>query len=117
MTHGICYLVGAGPGDPMLLTLKGRECLGMADVVVYDYLSNPVFLGYAKGGAEIFCAGKKAGRHTLSQPEINALLVERTKQGKTVVRLKGGIRFCSGGAARKPLPWRRPGVRSRSFPG
>ncbi|MEI8388096.1 MAG: uroporphyrinogen-III C-methyltransferase [Verrucomicrobiota bacterium] len=96
MTHGICYLVGAGPGDPLLLTLKGRECLGIADVVVYDHLSNPVFLGYAKEGAEILYAGKKAGKHTLAQTEINALLVEKTKSGKTVVRLKGGDPFLFG---------------------
>ena len=96
MTHGICYLVGAGPGDPLLLTLKGRECLGIADVVVYDHLSNPVFLGYAKEGAEILYAGKKAGKHTFAQAEINALLVDKTKSGKTVVRLKGGDPFLFG---------------------
>jgi len=96
MTHGICYLVGAGPGDPLLLTLKGRHCLGIADVVVYDYLSNPVFLEWAKEGAEVVYAGKKAGDHTLSQAEINALLVEKTKAGKIVVRLKGGDPFLFG---------------------
>lgn len=96
MTHGICYLVGAGPGDPLLLTLKGRHCLGIADVVVYDYLSNPVFLEWAKEGAEVVYAGKKAGAHTLSQAEINALLVEKTKAGKIVVRLKGGDPFLFG---------------------
>lgn len=96
MTHGICYLVGAGPGDPLLLTLKGRQCLEIADVVVYDYLSNPVLLEYAKEGAETLFAGKKAGKHTLSQPDINALLVEKTKSGKVVVRLKGGDPFLFG---------------------
>ncbi len=96
MTHGICYLVGAGPGDPLLLTLKGRHCLEIADVVVYDYLSNPVFLEWAKEGAEVVYAGKKAGDHTLSQAEINALLVEKTKAGKIVVRLKGGDPFLFG---------------------
>ncbi|MCX6968672.1 MAG: uroporphyrinogen-III C-methyltransferase [Verrucomicrobia bacterium] len=96
MTHGICYLVGAGPGDPLLLTLKGRQCLGIADVVVYDYLSNPAFLKYAKEGAEILYAGKTAGTHTLPQQEINALLVEKTKAGKVVVRLKGGDPFLFG---------------------
>lgn len=96
MTHGICYLVGAGPGDPLLLTLKGRQCLEAADVIVYDYLSNPVLLEYAKEGAEILYAGKKAGTHTLPQAEINALLVEKTKSGKTVVRLKGGDPFLFG---------------------
>jgi len=117
MIHGICYLVGAGPGDPMLLTLKGRECLGIADVVVYDYLSNPVFLGYVKEGAEILCAGKKAGRHTLSQPEINALLVERTKSGKTVVRLKGGDPFLFGRGGEEAVALAEAGCAFEVVPG
>ena len=117
MTHGICYLVGAGPGDPMLLTLKGRECLGIADVVVYDYLSNPVFLGYVKEGAEILCAGKKAGRHTLSQPEINALLVERTKSGKAVVRLKGGDPFLFGRGGEEAVALAEAGCAFEVVPG
>ena len=117
MTHGICYLVGAGPGDPMLLTLKGRECLGIADVVVYDYLSNPVLLGHVKEGAEILCAGKKAGRHTLSQPEINALLVERTKQGKTVVRLKGGDPFLFGRGGEEAIALAEAGCAFEVVPG
>ncbi len=96
MTHGICYLVGAGPGDPTLMTLKGRHCLEIAEVVVYDYLSNPEFLEWAKEGAEIVYAGKKAGDHTLTQAEINALLVKKTKAGKTVVRLKGGDPYLFG---------------------
>jgi uroporphyrinogen III methyltransferase/synthase len=90
MTEGICYLVGAGPGDPLLMTLKGRQCLERADVIVYDYLSNPVFLEWAPAGAERIYAGKKTGDHALTQPEINSLLVGRTRAGKTVVRLKGG---------------------------
>ena len=101
----------------MLLTLKGRECLGIADVVVYDYLSNPVFLGYVKEGAEILCAGKKAGRHTLSQPEINALLVERTKQGKTVVRLKGGDPFLFGRGGEEAVALAEAGCAFEVVPG
>ena len=96
MSHGICYLVGAGPGDPLLLTLKGRQCLERADVIVYDYLSNPVFLNFAKPGARLQFAGKKAGQHSLSQAEINALLIGETKSGKTVVRLKGGDPYLFG---------------------
>lgn len=96
MSHGICYLVGAGPGDPLLLTLKGRACLEKADVVVYDYLSNAEFLRFAPPEAEIIYAGKKAGAHTLTQEEINTLLVKHTAAGKTVVRLKGGDPFVFG---------------------
>lgn len=96
MTQGICYLVGAGPGDPMLLTLKGRQCLEKADVIVYDYLSNPFLLGWVKEGAEVVYAGKKTCDHTLAQDEINALLVKKTKEGKSVVRLKGGDPFIFG---------------------
>lgn len=96
MKSGICYLVGAGPGDPGLLTLKGRACIEKADVLVYDYLSNPLFTQWAPEGAEKIYVGKKAGAHTLSQEEINALLVKKTSEGKTVVRLKGGDPFVFG---------------------
>lgn len=96
MKSGICYLTGAGPGDPGLFTLKGRACLERADVVVYDYLCNPALLNFAPDTAERIYVGKKAGAHTLSQEEINSLLVEKTKAGKTVVRLKGGDPFLFG---------------------
>ncbi|MFY8215540.1 MAG: uroporphyrinogen-III C-methyltransferase, partial [Chthoniobacterales bacterium] len=75
---GVCYLVGAGPGDPGLLTLRGRDCLLKADVVVYDYLSNPEFLRIAPDAAESIYVGKKAGAHTMKQDDINALLVRLT---------------------------------------
>ncbi len=96
MKKGKVYLVGAGPGDPGLLTIKGRECLSRADVVIYDFLANPVFLGYARKGAEVIYVGKQGGRHTASQEEINTLVVEHARQGKTVVRLKGGDPFIFG---------------------
>ena len=96
MKHGICYLVGAGPGDPGLLTIKGRACLERAEVVVYDYLCNPALLKWAPESAEKLYVGKKAGAHTLSQEEINALLVEKARAGKIVVRLKGGDPFLFG---------------------
>jgi len=101
----------------MLLTLKGRDCLGVADVIVYDYLSNPVYLGYAKEGAEILYAGKTAGRHTLAQPEINALLVEKTKQGKTVVRLKGGDPFLFGRGGEEAVALAEAGCAFEVVPG
>jgi uroporphyrinogen III methyltransferase/synthase len=96
MTSGICYLVGAGPGDPGLLTLRGKACLEQAQVVVYDYLSNPELLRHAPEAAEKIYVGKKAGAHTLTQDGINALLVEKTSAGKIVVRLKGGDPFIFG---------------------
>ncbi len=96
MKKGFCHLVGAGPGDPLLLTLKGRDCLAKADVVVYDYLSNPALLEWAPETAEKIYVGKKAGAHTLTQDEINALLVEKTHEGKIVVRLKGGDPYIFG---------------------
>lgn len=95
-TNGICILAGAGPGDLGLVTLRARECVGQADVVVYDYLCNPEILKWAPAAAELIYAGKKAGAHTLSQEEINATLVEKTRAGKRVVRLKGGDPFLFG---------------------
>lgn len=94
--RGICYLAGAGPGDLGLVTLRAREVVEQAQVIVYDYLCNPGILDWAPPGAEIIFAGKKPGAHTLAQDEINALLVERTRAGKRVVRLKGGDPFVFG---------------------
>ncbi len=93
---GICYLAGAGPGDLGLVTLRVRELVGEADVIVYDYLCNAEMLAWARPDAEIIYAGKKAGSHTLKQEEINALLVQKTKAGNRVLRLKGGDPFLFG---------------------
>ncbi len=93
---GTVFLVGAGPGDPGLLTLAGRAALARADVVVYDRLAHPSLLGHAPERAERIFVGKEAQRHALPQPEINALLAERAQSGKTVVRLKGGDPFVFG---------------------
>jgi uroporphyrinogen III methyltransferase / synthase len=93
---GKCFLVGAGPGDLGLVTLRAKELVGQAEVIVYDYLCNPEMLRWAPETAERVYAGKKAGEHTLSQEEINALLVDRTRAGKRVVRLKGGDPFVFG---------------------
>src|SRR5581483_3737065 len=91
VASGTVYLVGAGPGDPGCLTLRGRDCLGRADVVVYDYLANPELLRHAPARAERVFAGKHGrGPRLLEQDEINRLLVERARAGQTVVRLKGG---------------------------
>jgi uroporphyrinogen III methyltransferase/synthase len=96
---GKCYLVGAGPGDLGLVTLRARELIGSADVIVYDALCNPDTLAWASDEAEIIYVGKRAGEHTLSQDEINALLVEKARVGKRVVRLKGGDPFIFGRGA------------------
>lgn len=93
---GIAYLIGAGPGDPGLLTLRGRECIEMADVVIYDYLADESLLQWAKSEAEFIYAGKQAGNHALTQAEINALLVKLVGEGKVVARLKGGDPFVFG---------------------
>ncbi len=90
------YLVGAGPGDPGLITIKGRQCIENADVIIYDYLASPTLLNYAQNQAEIIYVGKKGGDHTLSQDKINALIVEKARAGSTVCRLKGGDPFIFG---------------------
>jgi len=95
---GACYLVGAGPGDPGLLTLRGRECLEQADVVIYDYLANPELLRHARPEAERIYAGKTSGRHAMKQEETNALLLAKAREGKRVVRLKGATRMSSDAA-------------------
>ena len=93
---GCVYLVGGGPGDPGLITLKGLECLRHADVVLYDRLIDPQLLKHAPRNAEIIYVGKGARDHALTQDEINALLVRKAQAGKTVVRLKGGDPFVFG---------------------
>jgi len=87
---GRVILVGAGPGDPELITVKGLKALKEADVVVYDRLVSRKLLEYIKDGAELIYAGKEPGKHTLTQEEINQILVDKAMQGLTVVRLKGG---------------------------
>ena len=94
---GRVYLVGAGPGDPGLLTLRGRRCLAAADVVVYDYLANPELLRFARPDARrVFCGKHGGTARPLSQDEINALLVQHARAGRAVVRLKGGDPFIFG---------------------
>ncbi|MEE8397990.1 MAG: uroporphyrinogen-III C-methyltransferase [Desulfobacterales bacterium] len=94
--NGKVYLIGAGPGDPGLITVKGLACIQQADVVIYDYLAAPTLLAHATGEAEIIYVGKKGSDHTLSQDGINALIVEKAMQGKVVARLKGGDPFIFG---------------------
>ncbi len=93
---GKVYLIGAGPGDPGLITVKGMRCIQEADVVVYDYLAAPALLRHARKDAEIIYVGKKGGDHTMTQDGINALLAEKGAQGNVVARLKGGDPFIFG---------------------
>lgn len=93
---GKVYLIGAGPGDPGLITVKGLDCIRNADVIIYDYLAAPALLRHARPDAELIYVGKKGGDHTLPQDKINALLVEKGCQGLTVARLKGGDPFIFG---------------------
>jgi uroporphyrinogen III methyltransferase/synthase len=93
---GTVYLIGAGPGDPGLITVKGQELLRRAEVIVYDYLANPVLLDLAPPAAERIYVGKRSGRHHYPQEEITRLLLEKAREGKRVVRLKGGDPFIFG---------------------
>ncbi|MDR2092880.1 MAG: uroporphyrinogen-III C-methyltransferase [Azoarcus sp.] len=93
---GKVWLVGAGPGDPELLTLKAARLISLADAIVYDHLVGDGILALARPGAEIIYAGKEASRHTLPQAQINAMLAALAKRHTTVVRLKGGDPFIFG---------------------
>jgi len=117
MSPGCVYLVGAGPGDPGLLTLRGREVLASADVVIYDHLVPTRLLDYAPASAELIYAGKQAGRHTLSQDQINRLLVEHARKGRSVVRLKGGDPFVFGRGGEEASALAEAGVSFQVVPG
>lgn len=94
--YGTVYLVGAGPGDPKLCTLKAVECIEKADVIVYDRLVHPAILKHARPDAEMIYVGKASSDHTMRQEDINRLLADKAKTGKTVTRLKGGDPFVFG---------------------
>jgi len=111
------YLLGAGPGDPGLLTLKAKRILETADVVVYDYLANKAFLNFCRPEAEILYVGKKGGDHTLPQDKINDLLVEKAKAGKVVARLKGGDPYVFGRGAEEAEELLEAGMDFEIVPG
>ncbi|ARU60126.1 uroporphyrinogen-III C-methyltransferase [Tumebacillus avium] len=114
---GIVYLVGAGPGDPKLITVRGVECIQQADVIAYDRLANPVLLDYAKPGAELIYVGKLPDRHSLPQEEINALLVAKAQEGKVVTRLKGGDPFVFGRGGEEAMELKQHGIPYEIVPG
>ena len=114
---GRVALVGAGPGDPGLLTVKGRDLLAAADVVVYDRLAHPDLLDLAPEGAERIYIGKAYGRHVLEQEELNNLLVFLAAQGKQVVRLKGGDPFVYGRGGEEAEALARAGIPFEIVPG
>ena len=111
------YLTGAGPGDPGLITLKAIECLKKAEVVIYDRLVNPELLKYAPPEAEIIYAGKASKKHSLTQDKINRLIVKKAKEGKTVVRLKGGDPFLFGRGAEEALELAKNKIPFEIIPG
>ena len=111
------YLIGAGPGDAGLLTLKGRDALACADVVVYDALANDSLLGHARPDAERIYVGKVAGNHALPQHEINALLVRKAKEGMVVARLKGGDPYIFGRGGEEAEELLAAGVPFEEVPG
>ncbi|WP_419655964.1 HemD: uroporphyrin-III C-methyltransferase [Desulfosarcina variabilis str. Montpellier] len=114
---GTVFLVGAGPGDPDLITVKGVECIQRADVVVYDYLASPALLSYAAADAQVIYVGKKGGDHTLPQEGINALIVEKAKAGKIVTRLKGGDPFIFGRGGEEAEELEAAGIPFEIVPG
>jgi len=115
--RGIVYLVGAGPGDPELLTLKGRRLLAEADAVVYDHLASPDTLALARPGAEKIFAGKKGGSFGCRQEDIDALLVRLALEGRVVVRLKGGDPFVFGRGGEEAAALAAAGVPFEIVPG
>jgi uroporphyrinogen III methyltransferase / synthase len=114
---GKVFLVGAGPGDPGLITVKGLECIKQADVIIYDFLASEVLLKHASKNSEIIYVGKKGSDHTFSQETINALIVEKAQNGSTVIRLKGGDPFIFGRGGEEAEVLIRAGIPFEIVPG
>jgi uroporphyrinogen III methyltransferase/synthase len=111
------YLVGAGPGDPGLLTLKGKAAIERADCIIYDYLANAELLRFARPEAEKVCVGKHGGGPKVSQDEINQLMISRARQGKTVCRLKGGDPYVFGRGGEEAQELVKAGIPFEVVPG
>ncbi len=117
MNPGTVYLIGAGPGDPGLITVRGRELLETSDVVVYDRLAHPTLLRHARPEAEKVYVGKSSAHHAMKQPDINALLIDRALKGRSVARLKGGDPFVFGRGGEEAEECRAAGVPFEIVPG
>ena len=117
MSKGKVYLIGAGPGDIKLITVKGLECIQKADVIVYDRLANPRLLSYRRQDAELIYVGKSPDRHTMTQDEINKVLVEEGLKGKVVARLKGGDPYVFGRGGEEGEELRKAGIEFEEVPG
>jgi len=116
-SRGFVYLVGAGPADPELITVKGLRCLRAADIVVYDSLVSPDLLEEVRPQAECVYVGKRPGHHCMKQEQINALLVHYAQQGHTIVRLKGGDPFVFGRGGEEALALAQAGISYEIVPG
>src|SRR4029450_3107972 len=114
---GKVYLVGAGPGDPDLLTLKGKNCLEQAEVILYDRLVSAELLGHAVQSAELIYVGKQVGKHCVNQREIEELLIRKAREGKLVVRLKGGDPFLFGRGGEEAIVLSAAGIPFEIVPG
>lgn len=114
---GKAYLVGAGPGDPELITVKGLRCLQQADIILYDRLVNKEILQHAKTGAKLLYCGKKPNAHTVEQEAINEMLVTYARNGYQVVRLKGGDPFVFGRGGEEALHCLKNGIPFEVIPG
>jgi uroporphyrin-III C-methyltransferase len=117
MGMGFVSLIGAGPGDPELITVKGLRRLREAEVVIYDALANDALLGECRAGAELIYAGKRAGQHYRSQEEINALLIAKARAGLRVARLKGGDPFVFGRGGEEAAALAEAGIAWEVVPG
>ncbi|RMD57958.1 MAG: uroporphyrinogen-III C-methyltransferase, partial [Nitrospirae bacterium] len=117
IVSGKVYIVGAGPGDIGLMTIKGLDCISTSDVIVYDFHINAQLLNYARDDAELIYAGKRGGYHAMTQEEINNVLIEKAKEGKSVCRLKGGDPFVFGRGGEEVESLKEAGIEYEVVPG
>lgn len=115
--YGKVFIIGTGPGDCKLITLKALECIGKADVIVYDRLINNKILKIAKAGSELIYVGKRPDCHAVSQEGINGILIEKALQGKTVARVKGGDPFIFGRGGEEAEALAEKGIEFEIVPG